>query len=257
MPKKPFSDYAQELAAQRAVWERKASLRAVYTSWYQRIVAELSQYRPTVELGAGCGNFKEHYADVIATDAIEAGPWIDQLVDARHMPFGDNEVGNFVMIDVLHHLPRPLDFLRRASRALVPGGRIILLEPAATPWSRLVFGMFHHEPIDLSQDLFGEDGTPEPPNEGFTFANQGIAHLLFVDGYDTTLERLPDLMPIAVEYSDFLVYPLTGGFSYFNFVPGGAVNGMLGMERKLTGRTGKTTAMRLLIVLEKAETDRR
>ena len=40
-----------------------------------------------VEIGAGCGNFKSSFPDVIATDAIDAGPWIDRVVDARSLPW--------------------------------------------------------------------------------------------------------------------------------------------------------------------------
>jgi SAM-dependent methyltransferase len=251
MAKTPFDDYREELANQREVWQRKSSLRAIYGIWYERIVAALSEHRPVVEIGAGCGNFKASFPEVIATDAIDAGEWIDRVVDARELPFADGEVGNFVMIDVLHHLPRPLSFLRAAAAALQPGGRIVLLEPAATPWARLVLGVCHHEPVDLTQDLFFEDDTPEPSNEGFTFANQAIATLLFVDHPDETFERIPELTPVSVEHSDFVVYPATGGFSYLNMMPARLVHPLYKLERAVTKRTQARTGMRLLIALER------
>jgi SAM-dependent methyltransferase len=253
MAKTPFDDYTAELAYQRDVWRKKLALRAVYQSWYSRIIGLLSNHRPVVEIGSGCGNFKESFPDVIATDAINAGPWIDRVVDARNLPFDDKEVGNFVMVDVLHHLPRPLSFLRNAAKALQPGGRIVLLEPAATPWARLVYGIFHHEPIDLSQDLFAEDGTPEPANEGFTFANQAIATLLFVREPRETMARLPSLKLSVVEHSDFVVYPATGGYSYLNLMPSAIVRPLCRVERFLTSKTSNVTGMRLLIVLEREE----
>jgi SAM-dependent methyltransferase len=251
MAKTPFSDYSEELAYQRNVWERKASLRVVYEAWYSRIVDELAPNRPVVEIGAGCGNFKAYFPDAVATDAIHAGDWIDRVVDARDLPFADSEVGNFVMIDVLHHLPRPLNFLRSAASALQPGGRIVMLEPAATPWARAVLGVFHHEPVDLTQDLFADDGTPEPANEGFTFANQGIGTLLFVMNPDETSRRLPELNLVSIEHSDFVVYPATGGFSYLNLMPARLVDPLHRFERRLTARTSNRTGMRLLIVLER------
>ena len=185
--------------------------------------------------------------EVVATDVIDAGEWIDRVVDARELPFADGEVGNFVMIDVLHHLPRPLNFLRAAAASLQPGGRIVLLEPAATPWARLVLGACHHEPVDKTQDLFAEDGTPEPPNEGFTFANQAIATLLFVDNPAETAARVPELELVAAEHSDFVVYPATGGFSYLNLMLARFVQPLYRFERKVTKSIQPWTGMRLLV----------
>lgn len=253
MAKTRFDDYRDELVHQRDVWQSKRVLRLVYQGWYERITNALSENRPVVEIGSGCGNFKESFPEVIATDAIDAGPWIDRVVDARTLPFNSGEVGNFVLIDVLHHLSRPLEFLRAASLALQPGGRIVLLEPASTPWARLVLGVFHHEPVDRSQDLFGEDGSPEPENVGFTFANQAIASLLFVDGGDKTMDRVPGLKLVRVEYSDFIVYPATGGFSYLNLMPSMLVRPLYRLERSLMSRFGSLIAMRLLVVLERVE----
>lgn len=251
MPKQRLSNYEDELAAQRLAWERKPALRSVYRSWYSRIVEQLAPVGPTVEIGGGSGNFKEFHPDAIATDVIPAGPWLDCLVDARQLPFAASSVGNFVMADVLHHLPRPFDFLRDARRALRPGGRLIILEPAATPWSRLVLGLFHHEPVDLDQDVFGEDGTPPPANDGYTFANQAFGSLLFVRDPQETLERVPGLRLRSIDQSDFVVYPATGGFSYFCLVPERFAEPLQRLESRIVRRTGKLTAMRLLIVLER------
>src|SRR5262245_26682199 len=139
MPKETYADYRQELAFQKQIWEHKASLRAIYARWYRRIVEALSPRRPVVEIGSGCGNFKASFKDVIATDVILGGPWIDCRADAHALPFAACSVGNFVLIDCLHHLPRPLRFLRQAKQALQPGGRIVIFEPALTPWARLVW----------------------------------------------------------------------------------------------------------------------
>ena len=251
MPKTRALNYADELEAQKAAWDRKPALRSVYHSWYERIRNSLSPVGATVEIGAGSSNFTEFYPEVIATDVINAGKWLNCLADARDLPFGENSLGNIVMVDALHHLPRPFELLRDATSALQPGGRLILLEPAATPWARLVLGLFHHEPVDLKQDVFGEDGTPPPANEGFTFANQAFADLLFVRSPGETLRRVPGLNLVKVERSDFVVYPATGGLSYFCLVPARLASGLQRLEAKLVRRTGKLTAMRLLVVLEK------
>ena len=251
VPKKLALDYRSELANQQQAWSRKPALRSVYQAWYRRIVDELSPNGPTVEIGSGVGNFKQFHSDTIATDVFPTGSWLDCLVDARQLPFAGASVGNVVMADVLHHLPRPLNVLRDSSRVLKPGGRLVILEPAATRWARLVLGLFHHEPVDLCQDVFGEDGGPEPANDDFMFANQAFATLLFVDNPVETQRRVPGLSLRSVSRSDFLVYPATGGFSYYSLVPARAAAPLQRLENRFVARTGSVSAMRLLVVLER------
>lgn len=252
MPKETFANYFDELQAQRDAWQRKANLRALYRRWYARIVAALSPQRPVVELGSGCGNFKSFIPEVFATDVFPCGPWIDMRVDARRLPFAENSIGNVVMIDCLHHLPRPIDFLRGAARCLRPGGRVVLFEPAATPWARFVWRRFHHEPCDLSADLFATVGKPEPENANFTYSNMATATLLFLLGRDRFEACVPELKIERVEHSDFVVYPATGGFSYRGFVPGAVLPVLHAIESAITRPTARwLTAMRLLVVLEK------
>ena len=84
-------------------------------------------------------------------------------MDAHALALAPNTTGNVIVFDVLHHLQRPLDFLRRAVASIKPGGRLVVCEPALSPWSRFVYGVFHHEPVDDKWDLFGLDG--QPPHE--------------------------------------------------------------------------------------------
>ena len=252
MPKQTFDNYADELQAQHEAWQRKRSLRQLYQRWYARIVAHLSPLRPVVELGSGCGNFKAFFPETVATDVFPCGPWIDCLVDARELPFAPGTVGNFVLIDCLHHLPRPLNFLRRAAECLQPGGRVVLFEPAATPWANFVWKHFHHEPSNLGHDLFAEDGLPEPENPGFCYSNMATATLLFLRGNSRLPSALPELSLATTEMSDFLLYPATGGFSYHSLVPPGLLPTLHAVETLVTRPFARwLTAMRLLVVLEK------
>jgi SAM-dependent methyltransferase len=252
MPKPILSDYADELRGQIAAWQRKPALRSVYQHWYGRIVAELSQHQPVVEIGSGCGNFKRFYPSAIATDVIQCGDWIDRVVDARQLPFAAESIGNFVLIDCLHHLPRPIAFLRDAIATLRPGGRIVLLEPAITPWSRLVWRLCHHEPVDLNVDFFADHDQPQPDNEGFTYANMATAHLLFVRQARRLEQTVPRCHVLKVQRSDALLYPATGGFSYLSLLPSAVISAAHPWEQKLTPQwLARWTALRMLIVIEK------
>lgn len=252
MPKPAASDYGEELRQQAAAWRRKAGLRAVYHHWYRRLVAELADRAPVVEIGSGCGNFKRFYPAAVATDVIVCGPWIDRQVDARDLPFAADSVGNFVAIDCLHHLPRPLAFLRGALRALQPGGRVVLLEPAITPWSRLVWRCCHHEPVDLNVDLFADDALPEPDNPGFSYANMATAHLLFAAAPQRLAQTLPGGRVIKLQWSDALIYPATGGFSYLSLLPSRLIAAAHPWEHRLMPAwVSRLVGLRMLIVIEK------
>ncbi|HLX59802.1 MAG TPA: methyltransferase domain-containing protein [Planctomycetota bacterium] len=253
MAKTPFDDYLKEITFQREIWQRKPILQILYHRWYAEIVANLSALTPTVEIGAGCGNFKAFYPQCIATDVFKSGPWIDRVVDAHALDFADGEVGNIVVIDVLHHLQRPLEFLRQAAKALKPGGRLVVCEPAVTPWSRLVYGFGHHEPIDTHWDLFGLDGTPPDPDPGHTFANMGIAELLFWKFRAKTLEKAPSFKFIRARKTAFLLYPMTGGFSYKCYAPKFGFATALKIEDfVLRPFANWLTGMRMIVVLERA-----
>jgi SAM-dependent methyltransferase len=252
MPKNTFDDYRTELIYQKTIWERKAILRLLYHHWYRDIVASLAPYSPVIEIGSGCGNFKDYYPACVATDIISAGPWIDRVVDAHRLDFEPNSVGNLVAFDVIHHLQRPLGFLRQAEQALRPGGRLIICEPAITPWSRLVYGLFHHEPVDMSWDVFGLDSRPPEPDPGHTFANAGIAELLFWKHRTRMLTQVPSLALRSAVKFGFLLYPLTGGFGYRAYLPRAGFDTALRIEDVvLRPFASWLTGLRMLVVLEK------
>ncbi|HEY3319771.1 MAG TPA: methyltransferase domain-containing protein [Planctomycetota bacterium] len=250
MPKEPFDDYRKEIAFQRDAWQRKAVLRLLYQHWYQQIVAALAPNRPVIEIGAGSGNFKEFFPECIATDVFQSGPWIDRVLDAENLNLAPGEAGNLVVFDVLHHLQRPVEFLRRAAAALQPNGRLILCEPAATPWARLVYGRSHHEPLDLKWDPLSLDGTPAQDDPGHTFANLASAEILFWRNRERTLQLLPQLRLTYARKFGFLLYPMTGGFSYRCFVPEAGFQTLLKVEDLLVSPFANwLTGMRMLIVL--------
>ncbi|MFQ5899716.1 MAG: class I SAM-dependent methyltransferase [Candidatus Methylomirabilia bacterium] len=143
----------------------------MYQTWYRRLLAEVSGLRPVVEVGSGPGFFKEFFPHLVATDVVP-GAWVDVRCDAGALPFYPGSLGALVMVDVLHHLPRPLGFLNEAGRALRPGGRLAMLEPWITPASFLLYRYLHQETCCLGVDVtrpFGDeakallDGNPATP----------------------------------------------------------------------------------------------
>ncbi|MGF1624723.1 MAG: class I SAM-dependent methyltransferase [Alphaproteobacteria bacterium] len=239
---------ARDLAGYRDRWLAKPVLRALYTDMYRRMAAELAP-GPTLELGGGSGNFASFAPDVIATDII-AAPWLDAVCDAQQLPFADGCFANIVLFDVLHHVERPVRFLREAARVLRPGGRIVLCEPAITPLSGLFYRFLHPEPVAMRADPLA-DGPLTPGRDPYD-ANQAIPTLLFRRrGHAALADAVPALRLLRQQRLSLLAYPLSGGFRSWTLVPAAAVPALLRAEDVLLPLLGPLMAFRLLAVVER------
>ena len=91
---------------------------------------------------------------------------------------------------LIHHLQRPLRFLRQAIAVLKPGGRLVLCEPAMSLWSNWCFAIFTTKLFDLHWPLFDLDGRPPIPTPIHAFTNQAIPEILFWKERERTLAEL-------------------------------------------------------------------
>lgn len=235
------------LKEHRDAWQEKPSLRAVYRDLYRRM-AGVAKPGKTLEIGGGTGNFKAFIPEVVSTD-IQSAPWLDVVCDAQELPFADGSFDNIVMFDVLHHLERPRFFLSEAARILRPGGRVILVEPAITPISRIFYTHFHPEPVDMSADPLAA-GVRDPNRDPYE-SNQAIPTLLFQRNVDDFVAACPDFALTKCQRLSLFTYPLTGGFRPWTLVPGLLVPALLKVEEILLPVLGPLMAFRLLVVLER------
>jgi SAM-dependent methyltransferase len=242
----------EQLLRHRRVWEQKPILRRVYNDeFFARLLASRKQDGISVEVGAGPGFFKQSAPDVVSTDLIWC-PWLDAIADAQQLPFRSNSVANVFGLDMLHHLATPMTFLSEVSRILVPGGRLILVEPWITPFSYLIFRFLHQERCDLSE-------TPwlvSPPGGGaekLAFdGNQAIPYLLFGPKHrSSTLGSLPELRLAALEPFCLFAYLLSGGFKPMNLLPEFLYPALSRFERATSPLWRRLAALRVLLVLEK------
>jgi SAM-dependent methyltransferase len=231
----------------RAVWERKPALRAVYRDHY-RLMAAWSRPGRTVEVGAGAGSLKDSMPGVLSSDIVPAD-WLDILLDAQTLPFASGSLTNVVGVDVLHHIEYTRRFLVEAQRALEPGGRVVVVEPAITPVSWLAFKLSHPEPVRLRVDPLA-DGLPNPTKHPFA-SNQAIPTLL-AGRHRSRLEReVPQLRVVHRQRLSPFAYPLSGGYRPWCLLPGRLVEPVLRLERRLSPALGPLMAFRLLLVIEK------
>lgn len=232
----------------RAVWKGKPVLRAIYRDYYRRI-SEACRPGNVLEIGGGSGDLKQFAPRVVSTDILPA-PWLDAVADAEALPFADRSFDNIAMIDVLHHIGAPRRFLAEAQRILRPGGRIVLVEPAITPLSWVVYKLFHHEPVMMSQDPLGE--AERAPSRDPYDANSAIPTLLLRRHRGRMARHFPGLTIRRVELFSLLAYPLSGGFRSWSLLPVSLVEPLLRLEGAVSAAVGRFMAFRLFAVLERS-----
>jgi SAM-dependent methyltransferase len=231
----------------RMTWEGKPVLREIYRDYYQRLMQRAVPGR-ILEIGGGSGNLKSFAADVVSTDIAHA-PWLDGVADAQALPFGGGTFSNIVMVDVLHHIEWPARFFREAARVLIPGGRILMIEPGISPVSGVFYRRFHPEPVDMSVDPLA-DGERTAGRDPFE-SNQAIPTLIAGRHRDRFEQRFPDLRLVEVGWLSLFAYPLSGGFRQWSALPAVLARPLLRLEDLLAPLLGRMLGFRLLLVIER------
>jgi SAM-dependent methyltransferase len=241
-------DLETALAEQERAWRQRPLLRRVYGDWYRAIVERIAPVKGrSIELGSGIGQMRTFAGERVVMTDVRKTRWVDAEVDAVDLPDADASVANILMLDVFHHLADPARFLDEAVRVLVPGGRVVMVEPYCSPISTFFYSRFHHERADLTADPFGPDAvTASGPME----SNQARPTLVFYRHRDEFLRRWPDLALLEERRFAVLLYPLTGGFSRRPLVPLRLARVFEALER-LFAPLAPLLAFRCLVVLER------
>jgi SAM-dependent methyltransferase len=250
----PIEQHNIEIHQNRKHWDRKPGLRAVYGRFYREIAARIRRdvNGRIVELGSGLGNIKAVLPECITTD-IFPNPWIDQVEDAYQLSFESGSVSNLILFDVWHHLQFPGSALKEFGRVLAPGGRIIIFDPAMGLIGRIVFGVFHREPLGLNQPITWEAPRGSSSKEFGYYAAQGSASRIFTK--PEFKPRLADWRVTELTYFSGLAYVATGGFRGPNFLSGVVLEWLTSLDSVLS--KFPWIASRMLVVLEAALQDRR
>lgn len=238
-----LDDPARTLAHKQIILS-KPFLKRLYVEWYRNIAARLPQSSERViELGSGGGFLKDIIPHVTTSDILSL-PDNDLTFDALAMPFADGSVDAFVMVDVFHHVPDSERFLREMRRALRPGGRIIMSEPATTLWSTFIYRNFHHEPFEP------RGGWTIPGSGPMSDANGALPYIVFERDRSIFEQKFPELKIISLTKHTPLRYLLSGGVSRQSLVPTWSYDLLTGLEWLLRP-VARSTAMFELVVLEK------
>ena len=239
----PARDPAAEHLARRRIWEAKYAIRACYRGWFERLQPWIVP-GPAVEIGAGSGQMKDFWPELIATDLVET-PFVDLVADGMRLPLADGSLGNLLAIDLLHHLADPRLFFDEATRVLRPGGRVLAIEPYITPASWLGYRLMHHE--DVWFGGYHRTGPDKGPWEG----NMAIPNLLFSRERAAWARRHPRLGILELRRFSFFDFQLAGGFKQWAFVSSPRLYDLFRRADRLLDPFGPLLGFRIACVIER------
>jgi SAM-dependent methyltransferase len=235
----------------RQIIASKPFLRAIYDEWYSQLAAALPPGEGSVlELGSGAGYCVQFIPGLITSEIFPC-PGVRMVTNAAQLPFAANTLRAIVMTNVLHHLPDVRAFFREATRCLKSGGKILMIEPWITPWSRFVYKRFHHEPLDPD----APDWT-FPSSGPLSGANGALPWILLHRDREKFNREFPQLS--VEQISPFLPfrYLVSGGVGMRSLMPGFMHGPWAGLERSLQPQMNRL-GMFAFLALEKRTRDPR
>ena len=223
----------------------KPLLKAIYQEWYELIVDQVKDLNGAViELGSGPGFLEKYIPNLIKSDIYYLHN-CHAVVDGISLPFRTESVAAFTMTNVSHHIREARVFLHEASRCLVPGGKIIMIEPWSTTWSRFIYKRFHPEPFD-DQAKDWEFYSDDP----LKTSNQAMPWIIFARDRVNFEIEFPELRINQIKRLIPIRYLLSGGISLRSLTPVW-LNDFWKTIEKILINTGDTSGMFALICLIK------
>ena len=230
------------------IWQNKNVLRLIYQEWFKWMAEMRSKIAGvTLEIGGGSGGLKSSFPDIYSSD-VSFCPRLDLCLNAEQVPFKNDSLSNIVGFDIIHHMHNPLALFSEAERCLKRGGRLILIEPYLTPFSRIGWCL-HSEPIDFKVDIFKKNDNGNPPAKFICESNQAVPTILFKKEFKRFLESFPRLKIITRKPFSYLAYPLSGGFEGKQLLPSRVYPFLAKVEKHLDF-LAEWCACRIFVALE-------
>ena len=223
---------------------RKPGLAELYREWYQLQRRHLADVNGEIlELGSGAGFIQEVIPSAVTSEVIPC-KGVDLMLNAFEVGERfESKLSNLLMVNVFHHINDSTAFLKAASVALAPGGRLVMIDPWLNAWSNICYRLVGHEPLDPDQP-----GWSFPSNDPLLDSNQAQAWIIFSRDKLKLEKTFPEFRIITVQPLMPFSYLLSGGHS----VPFGLSARGIRMCRSVERRSlDRPLGMFALIVVEK------
>ncbi len=195
-------------------------LLKIYEEWYGYLLSSIPNTNGKIlEIGSGGGFLKEFASksnnqSIICSDVFPVYE-LEIVTKAEALPFEDNCLKAIVMTNVFHHISNSIGFFEEATRTVMPGGVVAMIEPWLTPLSKFFYTFFHHEPLETNVNDY--KFTSRGP---LSSANLALPWMLFHRDKEKfclkfpmwEIEKIKPIMPIC--------YLISGGLSIRNLLPG-------------------------------------
>jgi SAM-dependent methyltransferase len=241
----------ERLETHRRVWNEKQILPLVYKVWFDALLEAIGGGKRVLEIGAGPGLLSEyarsHRPELhwVATDILEA-PWNQVVADGSRLPIISGSMDAVVAFDLIHHLANPAGFFEEASRVLVPGGRIAVIEPWVSPLSFPVYRWLHEEGCRLGIDPWDPFGVAHGGEKGAFTGDATVVRQLVRKTPSSRWASFGLGAPEARLINGF-AYLLSMGFQPRSLLPPKLLPWLQGLDR-LTAPLGALLAFRVRVV---------
>ena len=199
------------LARERFLRTKPSNLTYLLETRYLWMNAFCEGKEQVIEIGAGAGFSKEFITNssLVLTDFDSPHPWIEQRVDAMHMPYAADSLDVIISSHMIHHVAKPLVLFEEIHRVLKPGGLLLIHDVNTSLVFRLLLRVMRHEGWSYDVDVFDRRRVANHPEDPWS-ANCAIPEMLFSDP-DRFHRALPGLKVIRNELCECFIFPLSGG----------------------------------------------
>ena len=212
----PSIDDPENVYFLRSLIQKKPGLKEFYRRCYlsyQREVAASTPGGKVLEVGSGAGFVKDVIPQTITSDFLQYDG-LDMRVDATALPFENNSLSTICMLNVFHHIPDVEKFFHEAQRALLPGGRVVIVDQNPGIFGYPILKYVHHEPFVPQAQTWTFASTG--PLSG---ANGALAWIVFQRDRAKFESMFPDLKIVSYRRHSPLFYWMAGGLKNWSLLP--------------------------------------